>query len=120
MAAADRQIWWGSHRRLYNVWLVGAGAVAFLSYCAIVWTGCPEVDEFEITAFTIAFQAVGYLIAMLLANICYSLGPMSERMLLPRNPFLYRKITFWLGVAFSVALPLTVPALALISVPRCH
>ena len=74
----------------YNLWLVGAGLGAFTLYCAIVWTRCPAVDTFEITFFTAAFQAIGYLAAMVLANLFYFLGPISEKVLRPNNAPLYR------------------------------
>jgi hypothetical protein len=112
--------WWRSHRLSYNLCLVGAGISAFLIHCAIIWTRCPPVDEFEITAFTVAFQAAGYLIAMGLSNVFYFLGPWSEGLLHPKNTRRFRSIVFGLGVAFSVALPFLVPLSDFMLVPRCR
>jgi hypothetical protein len=57
------------------------------------------------------FQAVGYLIAVGVANLCYFLGPISERILEPRNVPAYRKITYNIGFWFSVLLPFLMPAI---------
>jgi hypothetical protein len=65
--------------------------------------------DFEITIFTTAFQAVGYLLMMAIANVCYFLGPFSERMIRPTNVAVYRNITFRLGFWVSVLLPFTIP-----------
>lgn len=78
-------------------------------YASIGWTYCTKNPDFEITAFTTVFQAVGYLTAIAVANVCYFLGPFSERLIRPRNASLYRHATFALGVAFSVLLPLLIP-----------
>jgi hypothetical protein len=47
---------------------------------------------------------------MALANLGYFLGPWSERVLKPKDPDQYRKITFRLGFWFSMLLPFTIPA----------
>jgi hypothetical protein len=65
--------------------------------------------EFEITIFTTAFQGVGYLFMMALANVCYFLGPLSERIVRPTNTATYRKTAFRLGFWFSVLLPFMAP-----------
>ncbi len=57
------------------------------------------------------FQAIGYLIAMGIANICYFIGPISERMLNPKNVKMYRQVTYNLGYWLSVLLPFSIPAL---------
>lgn len=67
--------------------------------------------EFEIALFTTVFQGVGYLFMMAMANVCYFLGPLSERIVRPRNIATYRKTAFRLGFWFSVLLPFTIPAL---------
>ena len=119
-AAVDGKDWWARRRRGYNLWLIAAGVVAFAGYCAVIWSRCPGVDTYEITVFTVVFQAIGYLLAMAVANVCYFLGTVSERILQPNNPMGYRRFAFAAGVAISVALPLLVPLLAYINVPRCH
>jgi hypothetical protein len=116
----DTDTWWSSQRVQYNLWLVGAGLGAFALYCTIVWTRCPTAETFEITFFTAAFQAVGYLAAMVLANLFYFLGPVSEKILHPNNASLYRMVTYRCGVVFSVALPFLVPLSAFLFAEKCH
>jgi hypothetical protein len=103
--------WWGRRRIRYSIGLVIAGFLAFVAYASIVFTFEKRIPDADITVFTAVFQAVGYLIAMGIANICYLLGPMSERILKPRNVTTYRKITYNLGFWFSVLLPFPIPAL---------
>jgi len=116
----DTDKWWAGHRAEYNLWLVGAGLSAFALYCTIVWSRCPAVDTFEITAFTIVFQAVGYLAAMAIANIFYFLGPISEKLSQPDNPLRYRLIIYRCGLVFSAALPFLVPLSAFLFAEKCH
>ena len=63
----------------------------------------------EITLFTTAFQGTGYLFMMAVANVCYFVGPLSESLVKPTNVDLYRRMTFQLGLWFSVLLPFTIP-----------
>ena len=116
----DTDNWWASRRIIYNLWLIGAGLLAFAVYCAVVWTRCPAVDTFEITIFTTAIQAIGYLLAMAVANVCYFVGPVSEKLFRPTHLQRYRTFTFALGVAFSVALPFLVPLSAYLFAEKCH
>jgi hypothetical protein len=112
----DRRAWWRARRLRYNVALVVAGVAAFFSYAAIVWTApagalgdAPEGPE--ITAFTTLFQAVGYLMAMAIANVCYGLGALGERVLQPRDVSRFRRVAYTAGLCFSVASPFTIPLL---------
>jgi hypothetical protein len=107
--------WW-SHRRLrYNVVLVVAGIVA---YAVVLETRCLPAADVEITLFTTAFQAIGYLIAMAIANVFYNLGRWMEAVLRPDNVAAYRKWAWGLGVGLSVALPFTIPVA--VAITRCR
>jgi hypothetical protein len=101
--------WWAKQRRLYNVLLVLAGLAAFVGMAIAGETVCAADPDFEITAFTIAFQAVGYAIAIAIANVFYGLGPATERWFKPQNLSLYRLVAFSAGATLSVAAPLLVP-----------
>ena len=103
--------WWSQRRLKYNIGLVIAGVLALIAYIAIVFSFEAIIPEKEITIFSIMFQAVGYLIAIGIANICYFLGPLSERMLKPKNVIMYRNVTYNIGYWFSVLLPFSIPAL---------
>jgi hypothetical protein len=108
--------WWKKRRRPYNVALVLAGIGAFACYAAVVehfscgGAACPgSSQDVEITLFTIAFQGLGYLIAMGVANVLFGLGAFSEKLFRPENPERWRRTCFLLGLCFSVLLPFLVP-----------
>jgi hypothetical protein len=99
--------WWAQRRRRYNVALLIAGILGFICYAAAVQLciNLKAPGDWEITIFSTFFQGLGYLVMMGVANLCYYLGPQSERLLHPVNIARYRKITFQLGFWFSVLLP---------------
>ena len=101
--------WWGARRLRYNVALVLAGVSAFIAYLVLAWSFQDRLNQVEITAFTVAFQAIGYGVAIAVANACYFLGPLSERVVRPTNLNSYRTAAYSLGFWFSVALPFLVP-----------
>ena len=112
-----REVWWSGRRRRYNVSLLIAGFAGFICY-AIAVQRCTELHapgEWEITIFTTFFQGFAYLVAMGVANVCYFMGPWSERILRPRNVTTFRTLAFRLGLWFSVLLPLTPSAILLAS-----
>tara|TARA_R110000868_G_scaffold355389_1_gene616904 strand:- start:677 stop:1042 length:366 start_codon:yes stop_codon:yes gene_type:complete len=106
---ADDPHWWAKKRLPYNICLAVAGVTAFMAYATVGWTVCSDNPDIEITAFTAAFQAIGYLFAMIAANIFYGLGPLAERLYQPQNLQLYRRSIFGLGLIFSISLPFLVP-----------
>ncbi len=111
------ETWWARRRRRYNVGLVVAGLLGFVCYAATVQR-CIDLQvpgEWEITIFTTFFQGLAYLVAMGIANVCYYLGPWSERIIHPSNIARYRKVAFRLGFWFSVLLPFTPSALLVFS-----
>jgi hypothetical protein len=115
---SDATAWWETRRRLYNLALVLAGVGAFACYAAVLehfacsGPNCSgSAEDTEITLFTIAFQGVGYLFAMGVANITFGLGAFSEELLRPKNPERWRRACFLLGLCFSVALPFAIPVL---------
>jgi hypothetical protein len=102
--------WWGARRLRYNLALVLAGISAFIAYVVLAWSFEERLNQVEVTAFTVVFQAVGYLMAMAVANVCYFLGPLSERVVKPADLSSYRRAAYNLGLWFSVSLPFLVPA----------
>ena len=114
----DSGAWWESRRRRYNLALVAAVSGAFVCYAFVIeWIGHTvqgphgEPADVEITIFTVLFQGLGYLLMMGVANLCYFLGPFSEKILRPRDSDRYRTIAYRFGVCFSVVLPFLVPLL---------
>lgn len=115
--AMNTRQWWESRRLRYNLGLIIAGILAFS--CCVVVVGTDRFmqrhPEAEMTLFTTLFQGVAYLFMMGIANLCYLLGPGSERLIKPKNVTTYRKLMFGLGFWFSVLLPFGIPALLLAS-----
>lgn len=112
--SAARFEWWRSHRWHYNRGLIIAGILAFVCYITVAWTAVARVHPgVEVTVFTTAFQGIAYAIAIGLANIFYFLGPLSERIIRPRDPVHYRGIAYFLGYWFSLLLPFAIPTLLL-------
>ncbi|MDB6075824.1 MAG: hypothetical protein JWO89_3464 [Verrucomicrobiaceae bacterium] len=97
----------------YNVGLVIAGVLAFAAYVIVGWSFPPD-DEFEITVFDTFFQGIGYVFMMLLANVCFFLGPVSERYFKPVDVASYRRRNYARGFWFSVLLPFSIPALMIV------
>lgn len=105
--------WWERHRIRCNVGLVAAGALAFAAYVTVVThaESIGTLHDADVTLFTTAFQGFGYLVMMLVANVCYGLGPWSESIVRPANVERYRRVTYSLGFWFPILLPFSIPAL---------
>jgi hypothetical protein len=90
---------------------VTAGLLAFVCYVLVVDRGIAigTMPDAEITLFTTAFQGVGYLFMMAVANVFYFAGPLSESLIKPQNIDRYRRVTFQIGLSFSVLLPFIIP-----------
>ncbi|HEU4557624.1 MAG TPA: hypothetical protein VFS20_07230 [Longimicrobium sp.] len=112
---AESLQWWEDRRGAYNRALVLTGIGAFLAWCGAVElcirTGA-NVDV-EITIFSIVGYGIGYLLAMGLANVCYGLGALAERVARPADGDRFRRRLYGVGLAFSVALP-WIPPTALV------
>jgi hypothetical protein len=103
----ETETWWASRRLRYNIGLLIAGPLGFGLY-AIAISRCINLrapGDWEITILTTLFQGFAYLVMIGAANLCYYLGPWSERLVRPANLAGYRKIVFWLGFWFSFLLP---------------
>ena len=113
MVSTEARTWWENRRLRYNIALVVAGMLAFAAYVGVVDRGVSKgtMPGAEITLFTIAFQAFGYLLMMGVANLCYNLGPWSESVIRPTNLESYRRVAYWIGFWFSALLPFAIPAL---------
>jgi hypothetical protein len=105
--------WWEQRRLRYNIGLVVSGVLAFVCYVLAVdrRVSTSAMPNAEITIFTTAFQAFGYLIMMGVANVCYFAGYFVEiRYIEQPNVERYRRLAFRLGFWFSALLPFTIPA----------
>jgi hypothetical protein len=87
--------------------------LAFICYATIVFTNTDVIPDAEITIFTTLFQGVGYLMMMGVANLFFFAGPISEKVIRPKNVVQFRKVTYRMGYWFSVLLPFIIPCLLL-------
>ncbi len=106
--AAARK-WWGRRRLVYNAGLVASGMAAFCTAAMMREFARNPSPETGVTPFTLLFQVLGYMLAMGVANLCYSLGPVVERWVRPEKVEAYRHWTFGAGLAVSVMAPLGLP-----------
>lgn len=107
--------WWASRRLKYNKGLVIAGITAFILYAVLgEILIMPYDSEFEITLFTIAFQGIGYLFMMLIANLFYNFGHIVDNMFNKDNSEQFRKRLFNFGYWFSFGLPFLIPTMVVI------
>ncbi len=107
--------WWARRRLKYNKGLVIAGITAFLLYAILGGIFiAPYDNEFEVTLFTIAFQGIGYLFIMLIANLFYNLGPFADNHFNKNNDEKFRQKMYNLGYWFSFGLPFLIPILIVV------
>jgi hypothetical protein len=104
----DARGWWWSKRCEYNKGLVISGFIAFVLYCILGPIIIAPHEEFEETIFEMAFQGVGYLIMMAIANAFYTLGWLTDILFNKSNSPRFRERLFALGYWFSFALPILV------------
>jgi hypothetical protein len=103
-AAEDRRAWWSTQRATYNITLAIAFWIAVVSWFAI-WALFEErLPCFEINGASLFLGIILFGFGVGLANICYLLGPLSERLVRPRTPKLFRRCVFGIGLAFSLTL----------------
>ena len=76
-----------------------------------------RMDETGLRPVALVYRAIGYIAAMGLANLCYSLAPVLEIRLQPASPERFRAWTFGLGLGISCVLPFLSPLLFL---TRCQ
>jgi hypothetical protein len=120
--SSDAFRWWERRRLRYNIGLVVAGVLSFVAYAVVVVrygdiinaADPSQADEFS--GLVLVFQGIGYLFMMFVANICFFLGPLSERWVHPDDVVAYREKAFHFGFWCSLALPFAIPVLLLINV----
>ena len=100
----ERREWWSARRGRYNVTLVLAAPVSGLSLLVIWGLFEDRLPCLEITLLSIFAGVILFAFGLALANICYFLGPLSERIIRPRNTASFRHWVYGLGLAFSLLL----------------
>ncbi|MEO7996811.1 MAG: hypothetical protein ABI852_05170, partial [Gemmatimonadaceae bacterium] len=109
--------WWAAQRRRYIITLLVGGALGFIVYATVVSSSvCASDVDAEITIFTTFFQGIGFLFAVGVADVCYSLGGKIVQKFVPAGRVhIALRYAYWAGVTFSLALIATVPILAYVS-----
>ena len=108
-------LWWSRKRITYNIGLVVAGIVAFITYGIVgAILIMPYDSNFEITLFTTLFQSISYLIMMGIANICFYLGPITDKMVNKKKDEKISRRLFYMGFWFSVFLPFLIPIMLVV------
>jgi hypothetical protein len=98
--------WWLQKRLTYNKGLLIAGFIAFVLYCTLGPIIIAPHEEFEETIFEMAFQGIGYITMMCVANVFYTLGWIVDISFNKNNSQLFRERLFALGYWFSFSLPI--------------
>ena len=108
--------WWEGRRLLYTLWLAVAGTVAWALYLIEISVIGPTIPNFNFhlsLSITLS-QAMGWAVAMAIANVLYLLGPISETLIKPTDAKAFRRRMWALGLGLSVIVPFAFPAINLI------
>ena len=109
----DRKAWWSAGRLRYNITLFIAAPISAVILIAVWWFFEERFPCLEMTGVAIILWAVLFLAGVGFANICYFLGPLSERLIRPRSALGFRRRAYGVGVAFSLLLIFSPPILSL-------
>ena len=113
MLNGSTKIWWRKRRLVYNAGLILAG-MSSLTFLAgsLEFANCAAPD-LQSVPMKLVYLALGYMVAMGLANLVFSLGPLTESRLKLEHVATFRRWAFGLGFAVSFALPFVGPMLFL-------
>lgn len=105
--------YWLKYRYIYNIALIIAGILGFISYCIV---GSTFINYFEVTISAIFFQGIMYLIMMGFANITYTLFMNIDCWINKSNQNnLVHKIIYYGYFALSCLLPFSTSAILIIT-----
>jgi hypothetical protein len=96
--------WWSIQRLRFNLLLLAAAPVSAVSLFVVWWLFDSRLPCLEITGFSLLAGCVLFFVGLALANLCYFLAPLSEKLLRPLNVYAFRRIVFGVGVGFSLLL----------------
>jgi hypothetical protein len=112
-AAAERRAWWSAHRRQYNIALLISAPISAASLFAVWAVFEDRLPCLEISGFSIAFGIILFALGLGLANICYFLGPLAERLVRPHNAIAFRRWVYATGLALLLLLVFSSPLMNL-------
>jgi hypothetical protein len=102
--AEERKAWWSARRTRYNVLLLMAFPISVLALFAVWVLFEDQLPCFELTGTGLGRGIVLFALALGIANVFYSLGPLGERLLRPQRPGSFRRWVFGAGMVVSLAL----------------
>ena len=108
--SSDAWSWWEARRLRYNIGLAVAGVLAGGLTALVIWSFRNTQGPIDVPLSAVLIHGLLYLGFMAVANFCYLIGAVSERVLNPHEPDAYRGQMWRLGFGFSVALPFAYPA----------
>ncbi len=109
-AASDAWAWWQARRLRYNIVLGAAGWLAY-GLCLVMFYafGKPMWRNWQGAVSMTLFLGAGFLVLMGVANICFLLGPWTERVARPADVAGFRQTAWRLGFYGSIAVPFIFP-----------
>lgn len=97
-------VWWSSRRPLFNRILLSAGPISFLTLLVVGWIFESRLPCLEITLPSIIFGGILFAFFLGMANVLYSLGPITESLIAPVNSSWFRTSAFAVGTFLCVVL----------------
>lgn len=93
--------WWAARRLRYNLLLLVAAPLSSACLLLVWWAFEARLPCLEVTLVSLFFGGLLFGVGLGLANLCYYLGPLSEKLLRPSNVIAYRRVAFGFGVGLS-------------------
>jgi len=103
--------WWGARRLRYNLALVIAAPISAICLFLVWWLFEDRLPCLEITGFSLVLWGVLFFVGLALANLCYFLGPLAEKVVRPRNVARFRAMVFAMGLGISLSI-IVLPVIA--------
>lgn len=107
--AIDRRTWWSARRKRYNMALILAAPLSLVATLTVWGLFEDRLPCLEISGFSVIAGIPIFAIGLALANVCYNLGSLSERIVRPRNVVRFRSVVFGAGLVLSLFLIFTPP-----------
>ena len=108
----DSWSWWEARRLRYNVALIVSGLAAYAICIGLFYAfGIDLMKDWRPATSMTIVAGVSYVGFMIVANLCYLLGPVIESLIKPQDADSFRHRLFALGFWVSGLAPFTFPAI---------
>ncbi len=102
--------WWQARRLRYNIALGAAGWIAYGLFVTEFYAfGRPVWKDWQGAASMTLFLGAAFLVLMGIANVCFLLGPWTEKVARPVNVQDFRTTAWRMGFFGSIAVPFLFP-----------